>query len=147
MADRYQTGQRRGRQRRSRHRTGRGARRKCRVDFLTVRRTPPAGTPANPLPIGRPVRTCIGCRKRASSSELLRFVAIETGPDQFRAVPDPARRRPGRGAHLHPDPACLALAERRRAFGRALRIAGVLDTGPLAEAVASAAVTEPEHTQ
>ncbi|MER7280873.1 YlxR family protein [Dactylosporangium sp. NPDC000244] len=147
MADRYQTGQRCGRQRRSRHRTGRGARRKCRVDFLTVRRTPPAGMPANPLLTGRPVRTCIGCRKRASSSELLRFVAIEIGPDQFRAVPDPARRRPGRGAHLHPDPACLALAERRRAFGRALRIAGVLDTGPLAEAVASAAVTEPEHTQ
>jgi predicted RNA-binding protein YlxR (DUF448 family) len=96
---------------------------------LSVRRTPP-------------VRTCVGCRKRASSSELLRFVAIESGPDQFLAVPDPARRRPGRGAHLHPDPACLALAERRRAFGRALRLAGVLDTGPLAEAVAQAAALE-----
>jgi predicted RNA-binding protein YlxR (DUF448 family) len=115
---------------------------------LAVRRTPPAGMPASPtLPIGQPVRTCIGCRKRASSTELLRFVAIEIGPEQFRAVPDPARRRPGRGAHVHPDPACLALAERRRAFGRALRLTGVFDTGPLAEAVASAAVTEPEHTQ
>jgi len=52
---------------------------------------------------------------------LLRVVAVSdravTG-----VVPDPARRRPGRGAHLHPDPACLALAERRRAFGRALRV-------------------------
>ncbi|MEU0552825.1 YlxR family protein [Dactylosporangium maewongense] len=96
---------------------------------MTVRRTPP-------------VRTCVGCRLRASSSELLRFVAIESGPDQFMAVPDPARRRPGRGAHLHPDPACLALAERRRAFGRALRIAGVLDTGPLAEAVTLAAAEQ-----
>jgi len=48
-------------------------------------------------------------------------------------VPDPGRRRPGRGAHLHPDSACLALAERRRAFGRALRVTGVLDTGPLAD--------------
>jgi len=61
---------------------------------------------------------------------LLRVVAVSdravTG-----VVPDPARRRPGRGAHLHPDPACLALAERRRAFGRALRVTGVLDTGPL----------------
>src|SRR3954464_6184693 len=94
-----------------------------------------------------PVRTCVGCRKRAAASELLRVVAIAHDVDQFRVVPDPARRRPGRGAHLHPDPACLALAERRRAFGRALRIAGVLDTGPLAEAVASAAATEPEHTQ
>jgi uncharacterized protein len=36
---------------------------------------------------------------------------------------------------VHPDPACLAQAERRRAFGRALRISGVIDTGPLAEAV------------
>ena len=30
---------------------------------------------------------------------------------------------------MHPDPTCLALAERRRAFGRALRVAGVPDTG------------------
>jgi len=66
---------------------------------------------------------------------LLRFVAIDRGADHFSVVPDPARRRPGRGAHLHPDPACLALAERRRAFGRALRIAGVPDTGPVAEAL------------
>jgi hypothetical protein len=34
---------------------------------------------------------------------------------------------PGRGAHLHLDPECLALAERRRAFGRALRVDGPLD--------------------
>jgi hypothetical protein len=85
-----------------------------------------------------PVRTCIGCRKRVPASELLRFVAIELGADQFSAVPDPARRRPGRGAHLHPDPACLAQAERRRALGRALRVTGVIDTGPLAEAIPQA---------
>jgi predicted RNA-binding protein YlxR (DUF448 family) len=66
---------------------------------------------------------------------LLRIVAIEYEAERFSLVPDPARRRPGRGAHLHPDPACLALAERRRAFGRALRVTGVIDTGPLAEAV------------
>ena len=69
------------------------------------------------------------------ASELLRLVAIDLGADHFSVVPDPARRRPGRGAHLHPDPACLALAERRRAFGRALRIAGVIDAGPVAEAL------------
>jgi predicted RNA-binding protein YlxR (DUF448 family) len=66
---------------------------------------------------------------------LLRFVAVGSGAEQFSLVPDPARRQPGRGAHLHPDPACLALAERRRAFGRALRVSGVIDAGPLAEAV------------
>ncbi|GAB7190612.1 hypothetical protein NUM3379_13180 [Kineococcus sp. NUM-3379] len=37
------------------------------------------------------------------------------------AAPDPRARRPGRGAWLHPQLACLTSAERRRAFGRALR--------------------------
>ncbi|NJC68248.1 YlxR family protein [Planosporangium thailandense] len=85
--------------------------------------------------LARPFRTCVGCRKRVPASELLRVVAIEQGADAFSLVPDPARRRLGRGAHVHPDPACLALAERRRAFGRALRVTGVLDTGPLVETV------------
>jgi predicted RNA-binding protein YlxR (DUF448 family) len=43
-------------------------------------------------------------------------------------VPDPRRRHPGRGAWLHPDLGCLRLAERRRAFPRALRSPGELDT-------------------
>jgi predicted RNA-binding protein YlxR (DUF448 family) len=42
-------------------------------------------------------------------------------------VPDPRGRLAGRGAHLHPDPRCLDLAERRRAFGRALRVDGPVD--------------------
>ncbi len=70
-----------------------------------------------------PVRTCVGCRQRAPASALLRIVAVQA-PAGLRLEPDPTRRQPGRGAHLHPDPACLALAERRRAFGRALRLAG-----------------------
>jgi len=36
-------------------------------------------------------------------------------------VRDDARERPGRGAYLHDDPACLERAARRRAFGRAFR--------------------------
>ena len=43
---------------------------------------------------------------------------------------------PGRGAHLHPDPGCLALAERRKAFGRALRVEGPVDTTLVREQVA-----------
>ncbi|HEX2355840.1 MAG TPA: YlxR family protein [Micromonosporaceae bacterium] len=95
--------------------------------------------------VGRawPERTCVGCRRRAPATELLRVVAVGRGAG-FSLVPDPARRLPGRGAHLHPDPACLALAERRRAFGRALRITGVLDTGPLVEHVR--AVSAPPGT-
>jgi uncharacterized protein len=44
-------------------------------------------------------------------------------------VPDPVRRLPGRGASLHRDLACLDLAERRKAFPRALRVPPPLDAG------------------
>jgi uncharacterized protein len=43
------------------------------------------------------------------------------------AVPDPDRRLPGRGAHLHRRTQCFDQAERRRALPRALRVAGPLD--------------------
>jgi len=86
-----------------------------------------------------PTRTCVGCRKRAPASELIRFVTAACG-DSFLLKADPSRRLPGRGAHLHPDPACFALAERRRAFGRALRFTGVPDTGPLAEHIRAVSV-------
>lgn len=80
------------------------------------------------------MRTCVGCRQRANASELLRVVAVGSG-NQAEIVPDPRRRKPGRGAHVHPTTACLALAERRRAFGRALRVTGVCDLDPLREAI------------
>jgi predicted RNA-binding protein YlxR (DUF448 family) len=70
-----------------------------------------------------PVRTCVGCRTRAAASGLLRVVVVDG-----TLVPDPRRRYPGRGAWVHPDIGCLRLAERRRAFPRALRSAGALDT-------------------
>jgi predicted RNA-binding protein YlxR (DUF448 family) len=51
-------------------------------------------------------------------------------------VPDPRGRAPGRGAHLHPSIGCLDLAERRKAFGRALRLAGAPDTAAVRAYVA-----------
>ncbi|WP_308302103.1 YlxR family protein [Crossiella sp. S99.1] len=69
-----------------------------------------------------PVRTCVGCRSRALATELLRLVVEDDS-----LVLDLRRRLPGRGAWLHPDPECLRLAERRRAFPRALRVPGPLD--------------------
>jgi len=54
-------------------------------------------------------------------------------------VVDVGRSLPGRGAWLHPDPGCLDLATRRRAFGRALRHAGALDKQPLAVVIAAGA--------
>ena len=50
-------------------------------------------------------------------------------------VPDVQRRLPGRGAHLHPTAQCLDQAEKRRAFPRALRMAGPLDPSALRELV------------
>ncbi|MBX7430888.1 YlxR family protein [Mycobacterium sp. Y57] len=78
-------------------------------------------------PSGGPVRTCIGCRKRGLAVELLRMVAVDGGNGEIAVTVDAARRLPGRGAWLHPDPDCLAAAVRRRAFGRALRITGSPD--------------------
>ncbi|WP_235950308.1 YlxR family protein [Phycicoccus flavus] len=55
-------------------------------------------------------------------------MVLEAGERGPAVVPDPGRRRPGRGAWLHPSVSCLDLAVRRRAFGRALRSAVAPDT-------------------
>ncbi|HEY0471942.1 MAG TPA: YlxR family protein [Kribbella sp.] len=75
-------------------------------------------------------RTCIGCRKRDSPSDLLRMT-VSGG----RVLPDPGHRAPGRGAHLHPATGCLDLAERRKAFPRAFKVPGPLDVSPVREHV------------
>ncbi|WP_336645701.1 YlxR family protein [Microbacterium sp. USHLN186] len=64
-----------------------------------------------------PVRTCVGCRGRASRTALIR-VAVQN--DQL--VFDERAVLPGRGAWLHPASECLEAALRRRAFARALRV-------------------------
>ncbi|HWS57731.1 MAG TPA: YlxR family protein [Actinotalea sp.] len=76
-----------------------------------------------------PVRTCVGCRERGQRSDLVRVAAVTDGEGDL-AVVDRATSLPGRGAWLHADLNCLELAERRRAFPRALR-AGSLDTTPV----------------
>ncbi|MGZ4495278.1 MAG: YlxR family protein [Nocardioides sp.] len=81
-----------------------------------------------------PVRTCIGCRQRAAKHQLLRVVVRDQGAG-LEVVPDPEARAPGRGAHLHPTTACLELAQRRRAFSRALRVDGGVATGAVARFV------------
>jgi uncharacterized protein len=56
----------------------------------------------------------------------------ESGPEEsLELVIDVGRRMPGRGAWLHPDPQCLELALRRKAFPRALRVAGRLGDAAL----------------
>ncbi|GHH88065.1 DNA-binding protein [Streptomyces sulfonofaciens] len=77
-----------------------------------------------------PERTCVGCRERAAKRDLLRVVKVEDA-----CVPDPRGTLPGRGAYVHPVLVCLDLAVRRRAFSRAFRARGQLDTRPLRRAV------------
>lgn len=76
------------------------------------------------------MRTCVGCKRRALIGELLRVVAVGG-----QVVVDEDRRLPGRGAWLHPEPDCLAKAERRRAFPRALKVPGALDARKVREHV------------
>ncbi|AZK96830.1 MULTISPECIES: YlxR family protein [Streptomyces] len=73
-----------------------------------------------------PERTCVGCRERAAKSDLLRIVRIGD-----ECVPDDRGTLPGRGAYVHPAVVCLDQAVRRRAFPRALRSEGPLDTAAL----------------
>ncbi len=79
--------------------------------------------------VAGPVRTCLGCRRRDDQAALVRVVA-----EGAVVRVDPRRRAPGRGAYVHPDPACVAAAVKRRAFARALRTS-------LDAAAAGAAVT------
>ncbi|WP_159773582.1 YlxR family protein [Streptomyces sp. HM190] len=80
-----------------------------------------------------PERTCVGCRQRAARTDLLRVVATED-----ECVPDHRGTLPGRGAYIHPALVCLDLAVRRRAFPRALRAPGPLDTAALRRTVEQA---------
>src|SRR5699024_9422111 len=88
--------------------------------------------------VAAPVRTCVGCRGRGYRSELLRVVARPGAAERTGAgpalivVPDPDAGLPGRGAWIHPTAECMRAAERRRAFGRALRVRGNPDTSPVA---------------
>ncbi|MFV0320007.1 MAG: YlxR family protein [Microbacterium sp.] len=70
-----------------------------------------------------PVRTCVGCRVRAPRSHLLRVVA-----ENSALVLDERASLPGRGAWVHDTRECMEAALRRRAFIRALRASGPLDT-------------------
>ena len=88
-----------------------------------------------------PQRTCVGCRTQGAKTDLLRVVVLGGA-----LTPDPAGRLPGRGASVHPDLRCVDLAEKRRAFPRALRLAGPLDLSAVREAVGQLQEATPEAT-
>ncbi|MGV0352395.1 YlxR family protein [Corynebacterium confusum] len=93
----------------------------------------------------RPIRlrTCIAHRTTHPDSELLRVVATTTAESTVIAVPDPQRSHPGRGAWIRPTLAAYELAEKRRAFGRALRVSAAVDTGQIRKYLEAKAAKEP----
>jgi uncharacterized protein len=80
--------------------------------------------------VSEPIRTCVGCGRKAPQGTLVRYVAPH-GVLQ----PDPERRKPGRGAYTCPRPACFERAAGRRAFARTLRRNVTIPSGllPLSE--------------
>ena len=73
-----------------------------------------------------PVRTCVGCRQRASRTDLIRVVCL-----QQKLEPDLIGSAPGRGAWLHASSNCLNTALDRKAFGRALKSTQQLEASAL----------------
>jgi predicted RNA-binding protein YlxR (DUF448 family) len=66
--------------------------------------------------VSEPIRTCVGCGRKAPQQELLRFVAPAGVLEH-----DDGRTLPGRGAYTCRRPSCFEKAEARRAFARTLR--------------------------
>jgi predicted RNA-binding protein YlxR (DUF448 family) len=64
--------------------------------------------------VTEPIRSCVGCGRKAPQSQLLRFVAKD-------GRLEPGSNEPGRGAYTCRRLACFERALSRRAFNRTLR--------------------------
>lgn len=87
-----------------------------------------------------PVRTCLGCRQRAPRSSLVRVVARDG-----TVVVDALARFPGRGAWVHSTRECVETATVRRAWARALRVAGPLDAESVLTTISSSEEKADRH--
>ncbi|MEZ5099407.1 MAG: YlxR family protein [Thermoleophilia bacterium] len=65
-----------------------------------------------------PVRTCVGCGRRAAKAELVRYVVRSGSLER-----DPTGSAAGRGAYTCPSAECLEQAVARKRFARSLRAA------------------------
>ena len=66
-----------------------------------------------------PQRQCVGCREMKEKRALIRVVKSPEGEISL----DFRGKKPGRGAYLCPDPACLARARKSKALERAFSTA------------------------
>ena len=67
------------------------------------------------MPKKIPLRQCLGCREMKPKKELIRVVRSPEGEISL----DFKGKKPGRGAYICPDGACLAKARKSRALERA----------------------------
>lgn len=67
------------------------------------------------MPKKIPMRQCVGCREMKEKRALIRVVKSPEGEISL----DFRGKKPGRGAYLCPDAACLARARKARALERA----------------------------
>ncbi|MCC8122467.1 MAG: YlxR family protein [Oscillospiraceae bacterium] len=67
------------------------------------------------MPKKVPLRQCLGCREMKPKRELIRVVRSPEGEVSL----DFKGKKPGRGAYLCPDMACLKRARRAKALERA----------------------------
>lgn len=67
--------------------------------------------------MAEPIRTCIGCRKKATKWELVRIVRNESG----RVSVDESRKNPGRGAYVCLNPQCIELALTPKKLNKVLK--------------------------
>ena len=66
-----------------------------------------------------PQRQCLGCREMKDKKDLIRVVRSPEGEISL----DFKGKKPGRGAYVCPDPACLAKVRKSRALERAFESA------------------------
>ena len=67
------------------------------------------------MPKKIPMRQCVGCREMKEKRQLIRVVRSPEGEVSL----DFKGKKPGRGAYVCPDPACLAKARKTKALERA----------------------------
>jgi len=81
-----------------------------------------------------PQRTCVVCRVSTDKRTLHRIVRSLDGVIRY----DPTGSAAGRGAYLCGDPACTALAVKRRSLHRALKVPGGAGAEAAVEALRTA---------
>lgn len=93
-----------------------------------------------------PQRTCIATRNTLPDNQLLRVVAHTREDGILEIIADPQRCRPGRGAWITPTPEAFAIAQKRQAFSRALRVTSSADLQPVRDYIDSLAQEASEVT-